>query len=345
MRIIAVALLILFVNGCVSIDDKPYYTKADLATEVDPYIIELNDKGEVHIKEQAKLYLDKIDTLKDNTHVIIFVHGWRHNASPGDRNLQEFRAFMSHLELNSEDDFVGLYVGWRGDSRKGFDLHTLGDRKQISEVVGRNGLRDIIEQTKEKIEKKANVKLAVIGHSLGGSAVYNAIAEDLKDQSFNFSSQYSFIMLNPAFSKEEFKQSYAGVENYRLNENEQPIIIFQANEDWAVKWLLPIFTDSDSVGFSPNDTLTHTSWACSKNDAKCLAMIQVKTQVHPECNKVINEGSWFINTYNDGNGVSCSESWKLPAYVIQTANTISGSHNQILTSTEAEALLDFFILK
>ncbi|MEZ8693309.1 hypothetical protein AB6D15_13470, partial [Vibrio splendidus] len=144
MRIIAVALLLLFVNGCVSIEDKSYYTKDDIATEVDPYIIELNDEGELHHKEQAKQYLDKLDTLEDNTHVIIFVHGWRHNASPEDRNLKEFKTFMTHLENNSNDDFIGLYVGWRGDSRKGFDLHTLEDRKKVSKVVGAKGLRTII---------------------------------------------------------------------------------------------------------------------------------------------------------------------------------------------------------
>ncbi|MEZ8492051.1 alpha/beta hydrolase [Vibrio splendidus] len=345
MRIIAVALLLLFVNGCVSIEDKSYYTKDDIATEVDPYIIELNDEGELHHKEQAKQYLDKLDTLEDNTHVIIFVHGWRHNASPEDRNLKEFKTFMTHLENNSNDDFIGLYVGWRGDSRKGFDLHTLEDRKKVSKVVGAKGLRTIIQNTKDKVPKNSNVKLAVIGHSLGGSAVFNAISKDLKDGSFQNSSHQSYIMLNPAFSKQEFTESYAGIADRELEESEQPLVIFQAQEDWAVKWLLPIFTDTDSVGFSPDDTLTHTSWACSQSDKDCLDMLQKKKKIRPECNKVLNNDSWFIKAFNDKDYESCMNSWKAPAYVIQTANTISGSHNEILTSTEAKALLDFFILK
>lgn len=49
--------------------------------------------------------------------VIVFIHGWHHNASPKDTDLISFDRLLAKLADNRAAvgaDIVGVYIGWRG---------------------------------------------------------------------------------------------------------------------------------------------------------------------------------------------------------------------------------------
>ena len=55
------------------------------------------------------------------TCVVVFVHGWKHNAGVDDDNVRWFRAMLHHLgtieaQATCTRRVIGLYVGWRGDA-------------------------------------------------------------------------------------------------------------------------------------------------------------------------------------------------------------------------------------
>lgn len=333
---------IILMSGCsTTVPDKSYYKSVPLSELTDPYIIEANDKGEFHDYNQLESLLVDIRGRSKKTHIVIFVHGWHHNANQNDDNLDEFKSFISELRKNGNGHLtIGVYFGWRGEEATGFNYLTLSSRKKISNIVGATALNNVLKNIRNEIKNKDNFKLTVIGHSLGGSVVFNSIINDVANGAFDYSKKYKYIMLNPAFSTLEFDIAKKATTNKRLDlETESPVVIMQSNQDFAVNWLLPIFTGSTSIGFD-EENMTHGSWACAEDDSECVETIKVKRAKNGSCVKLIQNNTWYIHTFNDINKYSCTESWKLPFIVIQNAPTISGSHNEILTSSSAKALLD-----
>ena len=59
--------------------------------------------------------------------IVVFVHGWKHNAKYDDSNVQAFRALLQSTAAleearGSRYRVVGIYVGWRGLSVRGEPL-------------------------------------------------------------------------------------------------------------------------------------------------------------------------------------------------------------------------------
>ncbi|WP_347260255.1 hypothetical protein [Rudaea sp.] len=147
--------------------------------------------------------------------VIVFVHGWKHNAQSSDSNVRWFRAMLARLAIvenksNCPRRVIGLYVGWRGDATMLPDLAkdaTFWTRKkaagrvangQVRELFGRlraiqdirnaewNGLvemsrRHPAEVTSSHTELACSkaIRLTIVGHSFGGLIVYNSLGPSL----------------------------------------------------------------------------------------------------------------------------------------------------------------------
>lgn len=119
----------------------------------DLFIVEFDDQGRLYYPHQMKHLFEFLQTTMsprelctpspkdlcfDDVSLVVVVHGWRHNASFMDRNLQELRqtlysAVMMEQDCKKESDpacspksnehlnpsaksrkVVGVYVGWRG---------------------------------------------------------------------------------------------------------------------------------------------------------------------------------------------------------------------------------------
>ena len=117
--------------------------------------------------------------------VMIFVHGWHHNANRNDCNVNEFRVMVERaqkiISQRNNGKVIGLYVGWRGESVD-LDLMrytTVEDRRNAAENVAKGSVRELFAeiQTLEQSSFNSPIKSVVIGHSFGGLIVYNGLSQ------------------------------------------------------------------------------------------------------------------------------------------------------------------------
>lgn len=150
-------------------------------------------------------------------YVIVFVHGWRHNAAIGDSNVSELRHYAAHVARfladrkaaepeAPEPRVTALFVGWRGarvDETRlrralgkageaigtALALGTLFDRKPVSEAVapavyaGLRSIEQMLGLTRPPAGREmppANPnRMIVFGHSLGGNMLATTLRDDL----------------------------------------------------------------------------------------------------------------------------------------------------------------------
>lgn len=171
--------------------------------------------------KDAKPTVDQLDVLRrhldgGSNYVIVFVHGWRHDASIGDRNVADLRHYAAHAarflaerceaeKLYCDTRVTAIYLGWRGARidenrmRLWFGWvgeyiaqlaagSTLFDRKPVSERVAPGAisalrtLENVLSDTKNDGTKKPNMplnKMVVFGHSLGGNMLMTGLQGDL----------------------------------------------------------------------------------------------------------------------------------------------------------------------
>jgi pimeloyl-ACP methyl ester carboxylesterase len=138
--------------------------------------------------------------------VVLFVHGWHHNAHDNDCNVQEARQ-MLRIASEQFDQAIkdghfkrkrrvfGIYVGWRGESVNALGLRytTVIDRRDTAEKVAKGSVRQLLADLHEQqliaqaaasdrtnaADRAARMYTTVIGHSFGGLIVFNALSQQL----------------------------------------------------------------------------------------------------------------------------------------------------------------------
>ncbi|MDR3463260.1 MAG: hypothetical protein P4L76_13195 [Beijerinckiaceae bacterium] len=162
--------------------------------------------------------ITQLDVLKQHLatgshYVIVFIHGWRHDARIGDQNVADLRLYAAHaarfLAERCPSDpaycdmkVTAIYVGWRGarvdepglsnlfgSTIGGFlgNLSagaTLFDRKPVSEQVAPaaiSALRTLesVLTAREPGAPERHNKMIVFGHSLGGNMLATGLQDDL----------------------------------------------------------------------------------------------------------------------------------------------------------------------
>ena len=162
------------------------------------------------VKELDRAAAEKPITL------LIFVHGWKHDASADDGNVVAFRRLLSGMafieknrarfekdagaRISTERKVVGLYVSWRGHSLDvpGLDNITFWSRKTAAMHVAEGSSRELfarlrafkcVQNTRARGVARGDcslaptrddaVKVVLIGHSFGGLIVYNSLSGSL----------------------------------------------------------------------------------------------------------------------------------------------------------------------
>ena len=160
--------------------------------------------------------ISQLDVLKrhlstGSNFVLVFIHGWRHDAQIGDTNVADLRLYAAHvarfiaLRCPIEPSYCGMrvtaiYVGWRGarvdeqglradfGDAIGGSLGTLSagatlfDRKPVAEAVAPgaiSALRSIESVLAPLGASDGHNKMLVIGHSLGGDMLATGLEDDL----------------------------------------------------------------------------------------------------------------------------------------------------------------------
>lgn len=174
-----------------------------------------------HLRTQAQNY------------VVVYVHGWRHDARFNDEDIRSFRTLLSYTKNALEHRCVeaqrycgatltGVYIGWRGqvlsDDGDGYlsaaiAAPTFFSRKPTSEAVGvgvarflkdMSGLLDARGASTRNIFERDH--MLSIGHSLGGNVLISGLGPDITS---SISSQAAgkpmrppagdlIVLLNPA---------------------------------------------------------------------------------------------------------------------------------------------------
>lgn len=286
---IAVIALGILLSGCAS--HTQYRTSAEpcntssksnlcesaILEETKDYLlgfVELDDQGWLWSRDQLKTVLDRLyaEDAKQGLLMLVFVHGWKHNASSGDSNVVMFRknlSILSRLEKAASRKegrparkMVGVYVGWRGLSQNVWGLKnlTFWERKNTAHEVGRGALVELLVRLEDisnnsrvlhQGERKAT-QLIVVGHSFGGAATYSAIAPILVERMIETIDVKGdahpprgfgdlVILINPAFEAARYGVLQDVAEHTRFFTN-QPVslAIFTSKTDSATKAAFPL---------------------------------------------------------------------------------------------------------
>ncbi len=142
---------------------------------------------------------EQASVAKHGVSVVVYVHGWHHNAKFDDENVMSFREMLLATKKQEKakpgggKDVVGIYVGWRGES---IDLPlvkvlTFWDRKNTARHVAEGSTSELFARIHE-FQKRINnidkakqqgikhfVRTLYIGHSFGAQVVYLSISNQL----------------------------------------------------------------------------------------------------------------------------------------------------------------------
>jgi pimeloyl-ACP methyl ester carboxylesterase len=158
--------------------------------------IEFDDQGQLWSPAQARKVLDSVQELAAQrpVSVVVFAHGWNHNAAATDANVSSFRQMLRDLfdaearfaqsaNRQQERAIVGIYLGWRGKSARGpAFLPTFWARKAVAHQVGNDGAFEILQRLSELRGaglKPDRNRLIMVGHSFGGALMFAATAHAL----------------------------------------------------------------------------------------------------------------------------------------------------------------------
>lgn len=308
----ALLLVSLVLSGCTELtiyrDDFTLCTSKDPATECQKHalqeykdethpdkgyflgFIEFDDQGQLFQRKQMREVLDKLnrDAARQDLVMVVFVHGWKHSAQPGDDNIQTFRQVL--MQLSEAESVIskqnrmparkisGVYLGWRGGSVTVPVIKelTFWDRKNTAHKVGHGGVTEVLSRlelvrtTKDAIadSQRSRTQLVVVGHSFGGAVVYSATSQLLKDRFIHthgpqgqISDVNGFgnlvVLINPAFEALRFTPlSDMSTERGTYFKSQLPVMAILTSEaDDATKRAFP-FGRWFSTMFEIENTIT-----------------------------------------------------------------------------------------
>ncbi|MFO1313083.1 MAG: hypothetical protein U1F41_13565 [Burkholderiales bacterium] len=175
------------------------------------FVLQVDDYGSFWEPQTAERLLRVIseNVQRTNVAVVVFIHGWHHNAQPDDDNARDFAESMrklreamddkaggtpgiyrqsrTNLTGNGDIEIYGVYIGWRGKSLpEPLDYVTFWDRKSGAERVGDGDVREFLLRLNRLYSERSALRattpetpylgLIGIGHSFGGQVLFRAVS-------------------------------------------------------------------------------------------------------------------------------------------------------------------------
>ncbi len=243
------------------------------APEFEVAYVEFTDQGWLQSREQMNKALQRAHQQPDDNRpvqLVVFVHGWTHNASFGDDNVRQFRSAILPTfakRAGSGVRTLGLYVGWRGNSISGAGLEniTFYDRKATAEHVARGSIRELLSRIrilKEQGNPAGLDSVLLIGHSFGGLILFNAIEESLLDELVRAQAAGRHqplvdlaLLINPAFEASRFEPLFQVAKSLPYVSADRPLFVsITAIDDSATRLAFP-------VGRAVNSLFDHEGWS------------------------------------------------------------------------------------
>jgi hypothetical protein len=280
-RYLALFLAVLLFSGCAG--NRQYRTNYSIGTndtssdnvliDKPEYLlgfVEFDDQGWMWDRRQLTNVLERIteENHKQPLLMVVFAHGWKHNAGGNDENVRMFEKTLEQLhgveqKLSVKENrkarrIAGVYIGWRGLSAtmEPFKELSFWSRKERAHEIGRgsvtellSGLEAIRKNTKHVFpDRNPPTKLIVVGHSFGGALVYSAVAPFLVGNTVDTIDDTGVahpprgfgdlvILINPAFESARFEPLRSTTLSRRFFPK-QPgtLAIFTSKTDSATKF-------------------------------------------------------------------------------------------------------------
>jgi pimeloyl-ACP methyl ester carboxylesterase len=273
--------------------------------------IEFDDQGQLWDRKQMRAVLDRFSTEAANQELlmVVFVHGWKHSAAPGDGNIETFRQVLGKLSEGETQisrqtgrparRVAGVYLGWRGGSVTvpWVENITFWERKNTAQKVGHGGVTEVLarleqlKRDKESIQAgRSNTRLVVVGHSFGGAVVHTALAQILEGRFVRTrgpdGSQTDVegfgnlvVLINPAFEARQFATlSDMASERGSYFKSQLPVIAILTSEaDYATRYAFPAGRQLSTLWEKTRDTprwnaVTKSEEIISEGDANLRAI-------------------------------------------------------------------------
>lgn len=258
--------------------------------------VEVDEQGVLADRAQAESALAAAGKEEaEGSYVVVFVHGWHHNAGSQDANVNGFYSALAAVSRwNPNRKVKGIYIGWRGDSLAVPLLRyaTFWDRKSTSDEVGRGGLLEFLLRLERaaKPDEHSRNRLVVIGHSFGASVAFNALAhvymERFIDGVYSTAEKSRFrgygdlvVLINPAIEAMRYMPFQSALEYYTRDganpkadfayEAEPRLVILSSQTDKATRIAFPAarffstFLESHnsiSMERSPHEHGAYSEW-------------------------------------------------------------------------------------
>lgn len=197
-------------------------------------IVEFDDSGLLFDPKQLDFVIENLKFNKvmssdyKGTILVVFAHGWTHNAAPDDGNLKYFESLLQTLADDEKKNAIkdnrfprfvqGVYLAWRGQSLPG-PLHyfTFYNRKDTAHRIGereatqtllrlREVAYDLATQPSLNETNQRPNRFIVVGHSFGGALVFSAVSQLISYELIYPTRASSpplladsLILINPAF--------------------------------------------------------------------------------------------------------------------------------------------------
>lgn len=259
-------------NSCESASIEEYSDNYALA------FVEFSERGNVFNRERMNeilKYIEQEEQKPDGVMVLVYVHGWHHNASNDSQDVIAFRKTLSIINKNRFDNrkVIGVYVGWRGESLSinPVNLITYWGRKNTARQVGNGGVTELFMRleriTSNNSENNKNI-FVISGHSLGAAVTLTAVKDIILDRLVNakhlnpkqcaivnkFESLCNhgcyqsdkfgdgIVLLNPAVEANELIQIKELIGDQRCYNNTQPKLlrIISSKADIANRYAFPV---------------------------------------------------------------------------------------------------------
>ena len=192
---------------------------------------------------------------------LLYVHGWKHDASDTDSDLVAFKKLVKILDKRYRDEkqVLGVYVTWNALNGWGiFDNLSFWSKKRIADRISQSAVVTKIIASigamRQRDEKRFD-QLIVIGHSFGARMVFSAMSQPLvaavarshpgaRHNRYEVipGSADAIILLNPAFEA----SLYTALEGFcreteKFSDYQPPLLVsISTDNDGATRNLFPI---------------------------------------------------------------------------------------------------------
>ncbi len=162
-------------------------------------IVEFDDQGRCYDRGQIDAVADRLDAMRaseEDVILLVFVHGWKHDARSDDANLSSFRQVLAQTAAHEKAStpsggvprpVMGIFVGWRGlttyDPTGLAANTTFWGRQEAGHRVSTGSVRELFGRLRHYRNSRhkygGSALLVIAGHSFGGMVVFSALAQSL----------------------------------------------------------------------------------------------------------------------------------------------------------------------